>query len=225
MAVDLSKLTPAEMAAHLGRPDGDVGNSVSLQMNKTNGNITLHTYRRLGLGLAMDVLEIGPANGHMLPELIQIAPGMRYTGLDISEIMVAEANRFNAARVAAGQASFRLGNAASVPLADASLDRVFAINVVYFWPDALAPLREIRRVLRPSGFSVIAAISPDTVAASASPAALRGDNFHHRDAASLIALHQQAGFRDVQVEMVTEFVRFLDGRDWQRDYNLVIARP
>ena len=221
--IDLTKLAPAELARHLGNPDGEVGLAVGLRINNTNGNITGETYRRLGLAPGMDVLEIGFANGHLLPDLLGHAPDMRYVGIDISPTMVEEARQFNAALVASGQAVFHLASAERMPLDDASIDRVFAVNVIYFWPDAVAPLREIRRVLRPSGFSLIAAATPETVAGN--PVFTLENGFHKRDADALVALHRQAGFSDVSVELVSEVVKRPDGSPWTRHYNFVIGRP
>ncbi len=223
MTIDISKLPGAELARHLGNPTGEVGVAVGQRLNRTNGNITTETYRRLGLGAGMAVLEIGPANGRLLPELLGLAPGLRYTGIDISATMVEEARSFNAAVVAAGQARFEVASAARIPLGDGAVDRVFAINVIYFWPDAVAPLREIRRVLRSSGYSVIAAATPDTVAGN--PVYTEENGFHVRDAETLVRLHREAGFGDVSVERVSDPTTSPDGTPWMRYYNLVIARP
>ncbi len=221
--VDLTKLPAAEMARHLGKPDGEVGLAVGLRINNINGNITAETYRRLALAPGMDVIEIGFANGHLLPGLIAHAPDIRYIGIDISATMVEEARRFNAEMVASGQAAFHLASAERMPMADSSADRVFAVNVIYFWPDAVAPLREIRRALRPGGFSLIAATTPETAAGNAVFTIENG--FHLRDAAALVQLHEAAGFSKVTVELVTEVVKRPDGSPWTRHYNFVIARP
>ena len=221
--VDLTQLPPAEMARHLGRPDGEIGLAVSERLNRVNGNITAEAYRRLGLGAGMQVMEIGFGNGHFLPDLLRLAPDLHYRGIDISPTMVDEARRFNAALVNAGRAAFHLADAARIPAADASLDRVFAINVIYFWPDPIVPLREIRRVLRPSGVSLITAVTPETVAGNETYRAENG--FHARDADMLVALHRQAGFADVQTELVSEVASRADGTPWTRHYNFLQARP
>jgi SAM-dependent methyltransferase len=223
MTIDLTKLPPAEMARHLGNPQGEIGVAVGLRINQTNGNITSETYRRLELVAGMDAMEIGPANGHLLPELLQQAPNLHYVGIDISATMVGEACRFNADRVASGQATFHLASADRIPAAGASFDRVFAVNVIYFWPDAIGPLREIRRVLRPSGFSLIAAVTPETMTGNSVFSLENG--FHLRDADTLVALHKEAGFSRVSVDLASEVVKRPDGTPWKRHFNMVFARP
>ena len=38
-----------------------------------------------------------------------------------------------------------------LPFENASFDKILAVNVIYFWRDAAAVVKEIRRVLRPGG--------------------------------------------------------------------------
>jgi cyclopropane fatty-acyl-phospholipid synthase-like methyltransferase len=63
----------------------------------------------LGVEAGHRVLEIGFGNGRAAPQVIAQAVDVRYSGIDISPTMVAEASAFNAVLVAAGKASFHLG--------------------------------------------------------------------------------------------------------------------
>ncbi len=219
--VDLATLSPSERARQLGNPEGEVGVELGLRLNKVNNKITDHVYARLGLDAGMNVLEIGFGNGHLLPDLLR--QSVEYMGIDISQTMVDEARQFNAAQVASGHAAFHLASAEDIPSDAARFDRVFAVNVIYFWADPLRPLQEIRRVLRPEGVSVIAATTPATSAATDFQRPEFG--FHPRDDAALVALHKQAGFTRVSVENYDEVVSRPDGSPWSRDYHLIIAQP
>lgn len=221
--VDLTTLSPSERARQLGKPEGEVGVELGLRLNKVNNKITDHVYARLGLDAGMNVLEIGFGNGHLLPDLLRRSDGLEYMGIDISQTMVDEARQFNAAQVASGQAAFHLASAEDIPSDAARFDRVFAVNVIYFWADPLGPLQEIRRVLRPDGVSVIAATTPETSAATDFQRPEFG--FHPRGDAALIALHKQAGFTRVAVENYDEVVSRPDGSPWSRDYYLIMAQP
>ena len=221
--VDLTALSPSERARQLGKPEGEVGVELGLRLNKVNNKITDHVYARLGLDAGMNVLEIGFGNGHLLPDLLRQSDDLKYMGIDISQTMVDEARQFNAAQVASGQAAFHLASAESIPSDAARFDRVFAVNVIYFWADPLRPLQEIRRVLHPEGVSVIAATTPATSAATDFQRPEFG--FHPRDDATLIALHKQAGFTRVAVENYDELVSKPDGSPWARSYYLIIAQP
>ena len=145
----------------LGKPEGEAGRAVDERLNRVNAGITAAVYQRLQLRPGDRVLEVGFGNGRLLPALLACADELTYVGVDIAATMVSEAIAFNAELVAAGRASFWLASAEAIPCPDRSFDRVFAVNVIYFWPDPVRALAEMRRVLRPAGMSVIAAVKPD----------------------------------------------------------------
>jgi ubiquinone/menaquinone biosynthesis C-methylase UbiE len=221
--VDLTTLSPSERARQLGKPEGEVGVELGLRLNNVNNKITDHVYARLCLEAGMSVLEIGFGNGHLLPDLLRQSDDLKYMGIDISQTMIDEARQFNAVQVASGQAAFHLASAEDIPSDAARFDRVFAVNVIYFWADPLRPLQEICRVLHPKGVSVIAATTPATSAATDFQRPEFG--FHPRDDATLVALHKQAGFTRVVVENYDELVSRPDGSPWARSYYLIIAQP
>jgi SAM-dependent methyltransferase len=169
------------------------------------------------------VLEIGFANGRTVPLLMQQADGLTYTGIEIAETMVAEAAAFNRNLIDAGRAKFQLASAEAIPCADASFDRACAINVVYFWPDPVRVLAEIRRVLRPGGLSVIAGM--DSATAAARPFYREEFGFRVREADQLITLHREAGFTGVAVEPFDEVTQLSDGTSMARHYHLATASP
>lgn len=223
--VDLSTLAPSEMGRLLGKPDGEAGRAVGEMLNRVNAGITETVYRNLRLQPGEHVLEIGFANGRLLPALLSCADELSYAGVDISETMVADATAFNADLIAAGRASFQLASAEALPFADQSFDKAFAVNVIYFWKDPIRPLAEIRRVLRPDGLSCIASIisKPDE---PAPPFARLEFGFHRRDRDTLLELHHEAGFRQIEVnEDYREAVTMPDGSSRQRSYAIIIARP
>jgi SAM-dependent methyltransferase len=221
--VDVSKLAPAEMAQLLGKPEGEAGSAIGEMLNRTNLGITEAVYRRLHLRHANRVLEIGFGNGKLLPALLALADSITYVGFDIAATMVTEAAAFNAELVASGRASFHLGSVEALPCADESFHRVFAINVFYFWPDPVRALTEMRRVLRPDGVSIVAAVAP-SIAATAS-FAREEFGFRLRDAETISALHREAGFGRVDIEPYSEVTTRPDGTPWERHYSLVVAQP
>ncbi len=53
--------------------------------------------------------------------------------------------------IADGKLILQLGSSDKLPFADNSFDKVFCINVVYFWDEPQKHLQEISRVLKPGG--------------------------------------------------------------------------
>lgn len=220
----LDVLAPSEMARLLGKPEGEAGRAVGERLNRVNAGITAAVYQRLQLRPGDRVLEVGFGNGRLLPALLACADELTYVGVDIAATMVTEAIAFNAELVAAGRASFWLASAEAIPCPDRSFDRVFAVNVIYFWPDPVRALAEMRRVLRPAGMSVIAAVKPD-VDQPPPPFAREEYGFRVRDAATVVALHRDAGFGRVELDDYEEMSTRPDGTPWKRRYSIVVAEP
>lgn len=221
--VDLNSLPPSEMARLLGRPEGEAGIAISERLNQVNAGITSAVYRSLQLRRGDRILEIGFGNGKLLPELLSRADALSYAGIDIAATMVDAAKASNADLVAAGRATFELASADKIPHPDASFDRVFAVNVIYFWSDPVRALAEMCRVLRPDGLSIVAAVNPDPE--EPLPPFVREEfGFRARDAETVVALHRQAGFGQVGIEDYEEIVPRPDGTPWKRRYAIVSAR-
>lgn len=191
-----SSLQPAEQARQLANPEGQVGLEVAEWLNGNNRVGNDRTLTWLGVQAGNRVLEIGFGNGRAAPDVIGQAADVQYVGIDISPTMVDEANRFNAVLVAAGRASFHLASAERMPFDDASFDRVFSTGVIHFWQDALVPLREVHRVMRPGNLAVMGAL--DT---RCPPQFARSEfGFYLRSAAEWVELCRQAGFGTVDAQ-------------------------
>ncbi|HEV2335163.1 MAG TPA: methyltransferase domain-containing protein [Stellaceae bacterium] len=197
MAV-FESLTPAERARQLGNPEGTIGIAVAKWLNENNRQSNAKIVAMLGLAPGNYVLEIGFGNGRIVPDIIAQAADVRYAGIDISATMVEEATRFNAALADAGRVRFHCGSAERLPFAEDSFDRVFSIGVIHFWAEPIAPLVEVRRVLRHGGISLMGCLHPRTAPDFARPE----HGFHLRDAAGWTELYRAAGFTEIGVETV-----------------------
>jgi ubiquinone/menaquinone biosynthesis C-methylase UbiE len=93
------------------------------------------------------VLEIGIGSGLNLPLYSQKAEHV--IGLDPSPKLLSMARR--AARSSLGPVEFIEGSAESIPLEDRTIDTVVTTWTLCSIPDAPRSLREMRRVLRPTG--------------------------------------------------------------------------
>ena len=69
-------------------------------------------------------------------------------GVDPSKEMVAQAQARNAAAIQRGSVDLRFGSVEQLPFPDNSFDKAMAVNSMQVWPDALAGLREFRRVMK-----------------------------------------------------------------------------
>jgi SAM-dependent methyltransferase len=106
----------------------------------------------LGLPAPGDhVLDVGSGAG--IDSLIaarMVGPAGRVIGIDMTPAMVARA-RASAAEMRAEHVDFREGLAEALPVDDGWADVVISNGVMNLFPDKLAGLGEIARVLKPGG--------------------------------------------------------------------------
>ncbi len=116
--------------------------------------------RHLGVHPGMTVVDVGCGTGVYTRILASRLQGEgRAIGIDIHPDVVAHANAITQAEGWDSTIEYHVGDAAALPLPDASVDLVFCNSVLWLLPDPLAALREMRRVVR-SGGRVLAA-EPD----------------------------------------------------------------
>jgi SAM-dependent methyltransferase len=136
---------------HLAHPRGLAGIYVAAVMNQSNRGITRFTLDQVGLAQGQQVLEIGFGGGVSFDLVLPVlGPGTLH-GLDRSEDMLRRARKRRKAELAAGRLELSFGNVDQLPYNSASMDRAFGVNTLYFWPDPLAGLKELHRVLKPGG--------------------------------------------------------------------------
>ncbi len=140
-----------QIAEQLRKPSGEEGIGTGVWMNKGNSLINMATIEALQPAARDTILETGMGNGFFVKHLLQQHSAVHYIGCDFSEVMVAEAERLNAAWVAEGRARFVLADMAAMPFENAVFNKVFTVNTIYFWEDAGKILAEIKRVLAPGG--------------------------------------------------------------------------
>ena len=93
------------------------------------------------------ILDVGCGKGFMLHDIVQLIPGIKVQGIDISEYAVANTLQDIKPFV-------HIGNANKLPFADKSFDVVIAINTIHNLPleECKQSLREIQRVARKGAF-------------------------------------------------------------------------
>lgn len=128
---------------------------MGMQMNKGNRHICMNAYLALRPKPASMVLEIGMGNGYFVKYLLQLGDDLRYADIDHSKIMVDAARELNKDLIDQGQTSFAHASISNLPFDDATFDYITTTNTLYFWPDPVEDLAELRLVMKPAGKLVI----------------------------------------------------------------------
>ncbi|XHH07642.1 MAG: class I SAM-dependent methyltransferase [Candidatus Bathyarchaeia archaeon] len=97
------------------------------------------------------VLDVGCGGGKTVNRLAKLAPNGKVYGVDYSEDSVKVATEPNKKLIKAGRVKILHASVVALPFPDNFFDLVTAVETYYFWPDLVANLKEIRRVLKPEG--------------------------------------------------------------------------
>ena len=106
--------------------------------------------RAIALKSAGQAVDLGCGPGHLAIKLAQTAPGLRVTGIDLSDEMLVEAEQYTRRAGLADRIAFKKGDVAQIPFPDGSLDLVVSTLSLHHWRDPVGVLDEIARVLRPA---------------------------------------------------------------------------
>ena len=150
------------IARQLSNPTGIGGKLIFSIMNRQNQPLYEETIRLLALSDGDSVLDIGCGNGNVL-NLLARQYDCRLTGIDISMSIIEDASRRYRKFVKDGRMAFSCQSADAMSFADASFDKAYTINTVYFWANLDTAMSEIWRVLKPGGLFINILFSNETL--------------------------------------------------------------
>jgi ubiquinone/menaquinone biosynthesis C-methylase UbiE len=195
------------LAKQFRRPSGLLGLYAQRFMLKNNSPRIEWTIKVCDIQDTDIVLEIGfgPGIGISLAAA-KTKLGKMY-GLDFSKAMMKKATRFNKVLIENSRVELRLGDLNPSPFPGNFFDKIFAVNVVYFWPHPEKELNEIARMLKPGG-KVVLCLS-DRVSMDSVPFTNTGV-FHKYTAEEFLPVINACAFSKVTYE---SSVQMRDGKE------------
>lgn len=145
----ISRFMMKSLAKQLRKPGGRLAKKVGKKMNESNESLYDFAIESMQLSDGDNILEVGFGNGKFFNKIFAKKNDLKISGLDYSADMINEARATNQQNINSGKLTLRYGNSDKIPFPANSFDKVFCINVVYFWEDPSKHLREIYRVLKP----------------------------------------------------------------------------
>jgi arsenite methyltransferase len=197
----LNLVPKSYLAAQLRRPTGLFGRLViAPALNRGNARLNAAIVDALDLDASDRVLEVGFGGGDLIARMLPFVPRGSVVGADFSGDMVALCSRRFSAAVGSGALRLHCATFDSLPLADASSDKVCTVNTIYFWPDPGAALRELRRVSAPGGRVVIGFAPREAL--ERLPVSEHGFRMYEVD--EVASMLRAAGFDDVSTTTVED---------------------
>jgi ubiquinone/menaquinone biosynthesis C-methylase UbiE len=145
------------VARQVRHPSGIFSGYVARQMNRTNADMNKTTVQLLEIKPTDRVLEIGFGGGGALDEMTELVERGLLAGIEVSDAVLKRGRKRFSNIISQGKMELKKGSSAKIPYEHGFFDKACAINCIYFWPNPVADLKEIRRVLKQNGMLIISA--------------------------------------------------------------------
>lgn len=137
------------------RPTGRRGRLVAALMNRGHEMLVLWGLTHVNIKSDHLILDVGCGGGQTINRLAQRASLGKVFGVDYSADMVEYARKVNKQLITENRVEIIAGSVEKMGFSDNFFDLVTAIETYYFWSSFSDALKEIRRVLKPSGKLII----------------------------------------------------------------------
>jgi len=133
------------------RPTGRRGRLVAALMNRRHETLTLWGLTHVNIEPDYLILDVGCGGGQTVNRLAQRASLGKVFGIDYSADMVDYSKKVNKKLITENRVEIVKGSVEKMGFSNNFFDLVTAIETYYFWPSFVDALKEIMRVLKPSG--------------------------------------------------------------------------
>jgi ubiquinone/menaquinone biosynthesis C-methylase UbiE len=203
-----------EIAKQLSHPAGEAGIRTADQMHSSNIGMTRTTITDLDLVADDSVLELGHGNGKHIIEILAHHESIRYTGLEISELMSAEAHK----AIPKENTSFAIYDGLNIPFETNYFSKIMTVNTLYFWKNPPHLLDEVYRVLQPGGKFCCTFAEKDFMEKLPFTKFI----FELYDRNKVTKLFQGTSFRTIKFKEYTEELSNKEGQSIERKYTIAI---
>jgi ubiquinone/menaquinone biosynthesis C-methylase UbiE len=187
------------LSAQYRRPSGILGIWLSRQMTRDHQRENLWTIGLLEVLPADHILEIGFGSGFAIDRIAGMLSIGQIVGVDFSPTMVKAAQKRFGRVIKQGKIDLRHGDAACLPFPNESFNKAYSVHSIYFWPQPLKSLQEIRRVLKPDGICIITLLPRHRMQVDFPDSPEEAPNFKQYSGEQLKDLFMEAGFHSARI--------------------------
>ena len=168
------------------------------------GNAAINDFMKEQLLLQENdhVLEIGFGTGKLIFEMAKRVNKGLIEGIDLSETMVAIAEKRNKNYLAQGRVIIRQGDFEETAYNDNRFDKICSANTIYFWPQPDNCIKKILRILKPGGKLILA--FEDIKQLESRPLSTNVFHLYHQD--EIIKLLSRNGFSG-SIDMISKEIK------------------
>jgi SAM-dependent methyltransferase len=141
------------------KPTRWVGRFFVWIMNMSHSGVTDWGLGHVRVGEEFTILDVGCGGGRTIEKLAALAPRGKVYGVDYAKGSVAASLGRNATLIQAGRVEVKQASVSQLPFPEGKFDLVTAVETQYYWPDLVADMKEILRVLKPGGTLMVIAES------------------------------------------------------------------
>lgn len=143
------------LGKQLQKPSGYWGKLVARMMNKRNAKFYTEIIKILNVKDGEKVFEIGYGPGLGIHLLANSNTSCSIHGIDFSELMYNEATKRNKTYIGQGKVALNYGDSLATYFKNEKFDKIFCVNVIYFWNDLRFVFNKISSLLNKDGMLCI----------------------------------------------------------------------
>ena len=137
------------------KPKGIGGKIMVNMMNTGHSSMAEWGFTHIEIRNNYICLDIGCGGGANVKRLLAKTPYGKVTGIDYSEISVAESRKVNEIAIKQKRCEVIQGNVKDMPFPNEFFHCVSAFETIYFWPGLKTCFMEVNRVLKHNGLFII----------------------------------------------------------------------
>jgi cyclopropane fatty-acyl-phospholipid synthase-like methyltransferase len=185
------------IANQFKKPTGFFGKIISKLMKKGNSYVYDKLIPALEINPKDHILEIGYGPGIGVDRILQHYDCF-VSGIDFSELMFKEASVRNRNHIENKKAELTYGDFLSSNLNPHQYDKIFCINVIYFWDTLDEPFRKVKSELKEGGIFCLYMAHRDDLNRLKFTS---DDVFNKYTIDQVIQCLQSSGFKDISYEV------------------------
>ena len=185
-----------ELGEQLRKPSGTYGKLVAKMMERRNREFYEKIIIDLELKSGDKIYEIGYGPGLGINLIANSTIDCSISGIDYSELMVRKATKRNKKFIKAGIVNLKYGDFVTATIDHERYDKVFCVNVIYFWSDLNKVFRKIYSMLNKNGMYCIF-MTPDKEITNRKFA----EDFFKYPIGQVETALQKAGFKSIEYKL------------------------